>query len=556
MKIGGKLIQAFFLTLTIALFTGVTNSYAFTVKNGDTVIEQPDDVCWIQKTGVFYDGRLVTVNAFNGESAENGLSVELSAADLRESAVPFYYTGEIKFYIFVNNTSVFAELTKDDDAYLLKDCTCTLTNTGTEISSSDIRGGDYNPSEDDTLNDFDLDMAETLTPAEVIILVTGRYRGIFNKMLVTYDASGATNPDAGELPGTETPENPSQPETPPEPETPPAEPPATEDQSASEPVPAPTPEPSPQPEEVKPSEPAPEFHVPTEKETVVNQEAPEQQAPEKKETTITVNEQEATQEAKVTDPSSLKRTEVTITGEELKYYVSAVIPAGLDERAVSKLQKQISDTVDSLIGEISDNPSLAKERVSEETYRNIERALSEGKTLSAEVAIESTEKESVPKEDMEVLDAVTKEEEHTNLKIGRYFNISVKIKADDGEELGTYEEMPNTVLFTLPAPKDVPCPAGMEYVIIRIHKGEATIIPVTVNKDGSISFETDRFSAYALAVREVIDEEAAKAAGPISGEDGEDIKDFGKWFLRILVFAFSCGIIVILMGLKDTKKPK
>ncbi|MGN0348490.1 MAG: hypothetical protein ACI4DR_03045 [Roseburia sp.] len=37
------------------------------------------------------------------------------------------------------------------------------------------------------------------------------------------------------------------------------------------------------------------------------------------------------------------------------------------------------------------------------------------------------------------------------------------------------------------------------YQIIRIHNGQATVIPCAFAKEGSISFETDRFSTYALA---------------------------------------------------------
>ena len=97
----------------------------------------------------------------------------------------------------------------------------------------------------------------------------------------------------------------------------------------------------------------------------------------------------------------------------------------------------------------------------------------------------------------------------------------------------------------------------MEYVVIRIHGKETAILPVKVNRDGSLSFETDRFSSYALAVREVVDEETAKASGMDSAKTsvkGGDLMDFVKWFLRILLFAFASGTIVILSSFIDKKR--
>ena len=37
------------------------------------------------------------------------------------------------------------------------------------------------------------------------------------------------------------------------------------------------------------------------------------------------------------------------------------------------------------------------------------------------------------------------------------------------------------------------------YYIVRAHNGEATMLDVTENDDGTISFETDKFSTYSLA---------------------------------------------------------
>lgn len=42
------------------------------------------------------------------------------------------------------------------------------------------------------------------------------------------------------------------------------------------------------------------------------------------------------------------------------------------------------------------------------------------------------------------------------------------------------------------------------YYIVRIHNGEATILDATENGDGTISFETDKFSTYSLAYADTL----------------------------------------------------
>lgn len=540
MKSGAKTLKALLLAFAMALFMGATSSYAFTVRDGETVLESPDDKRWYQGIGIYADGRTVTVNFFEGSNAETGLRVELSASDLQPSVDTYPYVGEVKYFAFVNNVSIFAELSPEDDAVLLKDSTCTLINTGTEIPSEDIKGGTYtSPSNYEEINYDEIGTKELIA---FITFFLNRYEDVYNQMLVTYKPV-ETDPDDDDISGDDPIiiigdpppiENPDK-----EPENPPEEPPIVQE-------PTPEPEPTPAPEPVP--EVLPEIEIVKNEPIVATPPAPK--ASEQK-------KEEPGKFIKSEDTVIPKRIEATIIGEVLNHKVEATVPAGVDERSVSRLQKQISDTIDGLIQEISDNQDSVKERVSEETLNKIEKAISEGKEISAELVVEKVEPESVPADDIEAFVRVSTDNEHSNLKIGKYFNISVLIKTDDGEELGTYNEMTGKVTLTIPEPKDIPCPKGMEYVVIRIHGKETAILPVKVNRDGSLSFETDRFSSYALAVREVVDEETAKASGMDSAKTsvkGGDLMDFVKWFLRILLFAFASGTIVILSSFIDKKR--
>ncbi|MBR5762429.1 MAG: hypothetical protein IKX87_10450 [Lachnospiraceae bacterium] len=638
------------LTFALAFLVGFKTSYALTAKDGDTEIRPSYSGPWLERE--YYVGNTkIVIHLFDGNAAPSGLTVNLTADDLNDSWAPNPFTKKLekrekKYYIIIGGAVINAELTRHDDAVVLKDGTCVINNIGTEISNDEISGGTYIYPTDESGNhlyyEYDSEY-ENYDFFGNVRRYLEAYREVYNQMAVSYNTTPESAFDAiVKIPGNScvdieippfvsvasdkdmysyttkdtfedngnhryrysfhdadrvmtvsvnTPEgkvldkvlvgavevqwtenegtyyfniNESdyadsmvtvkvvikdagaeevEPELPKEPEEPIEEP--------KEPEP-PTEEPKPKEEqpEVKP-EVKEEVQTPAPEPESVPEPEPEPIKPEPRQEAQLFRE-----EHKKPSPTPKEEASETITtiGDEGDHVIVAIVPVGVDEEEIANFRKQVSETLSDLLQEISDNPEKAKERVSEETYANIERALSEGKSISAKVTVESAAEESIPERDMEILKQVAVDNEITNLKIGRYLNLSIMITTEDGEKLGTYNELTEKITFTLPKPKDIACPNGMEYVVIRVHEGVAEILPVTVNSDGSISFETDKFSSYALAVREVIDEETAKSASAEMEPPDDDIAEFIKWFLRILAFAFACGTIVILIGLTDKKK--
>ncbi len=640
------------LTFALAFLVGSKTSYALTAKDGDTEIQPSFNGPWLERE--YYVGNTkIVIHLFDGNAAPSGLTVNLAADDLNNSWAPNPFTKKLekrekKYYIIIGGAVIDAELTRHDDAVILKDGTCVLNNIGTEISNDEISGGAYMYPTDASGNNLYYEYDSEYENYDFFGNVRRyleAYREVYNQMVVSYNTTPESAFDAiAKIPGNscvdieippfvsvasdkdmysyttkdtfedngnhryrysfhdadramtvsvntpegkvldkvlvrdsevqwtesegtyyfninesdyadslvtvkvvikdagaeevepEKPEEPEEPiEEPKDPEPPVEEPKAEQPEvkpEVKEEVQTPAPEPAPEPE----PEPEP---------------APEPAEPEVRHKTQMLSD-----EMRKPKPQVKEKEPETITtiGDEGDHVIVAIVPVGVDEEEIANFRKQVSETLSDLLQEISDNPEKARERVSEETYANIERALSEGKSISAKVTVESATEESIPEQDMEILKQVTVDNEVTNLKIGRYLNLSIMITTEDGEKLGTYNELTEKITFTLPKPKDIACPNGMEYVVIRVHEGVAEILPVTVNSDGSISFETDKFSSYALAVREVIDEETAKAASAEMEPSDDDITEFIKWFLRILAFAFACGTIVILLGLTDKKK--
>lgn len=147
---------------------------------------------------------------------------------------------------------------------------------------------------------------------------------------------------------------------------------------------------------------------------------------------------------------------------------------------------------------------------------------------------------SVEAEDLKKIDEVLEEQKESNIKVLCYLDLSAYLEGINVTELT------EPITITIEAPKDMVCGEGMEYVVIRVHEGETTILPVTVNDDGTLSFENDKFSAFALAIREILDEKPAKAETIESVisivEQKEQNKNFLLWVIIVLGIAVVAGV--------------
>ena len=125
-----------------------------------------------------------------------------------------------------------------------------------------------------------------------------------------------------------------------------------------------------------------------------------------------------------------------------------------------------------------------------------EEIANESVVINTEVIVTTLKEEDVPESDME---AITKA--LGNKKVASYLDINILLTAvrKDGEtiELGNLNRLDKPMTFTIVIPEDLKA-EGRTYSVIRVHNGETTTLATTQNKDGSLSFTTDRFSTYAL----------------------------------------------------------
>lgn len=180
----------------------------------------------------------------------------------------------------------------------------------------------------------------------------------------------------------------------------------------------------------------------------------------------------------------------------------------IDEWIQKQVNSKLGDETTELISEIlQDNPQtkveikdLAKKDVDSEELKEIESALEDGYT-----AIE-------------------------------YYDISVLLQNGDGTKSVKVEQLDNKFKITLPAPTNLPKLKDgykRQFVIVRMHDGKAKLIDATVNEDGTLSFETDAFSTYAVAYNDV------KTSGTTENATNPQTSD------SIMIFA---GLLLISIG--------
>ena len=123
------------------------------------------------------------------------------------------------------------------------------------------------------------------------------------------------------------------------------------------------------------------------------------------------------------------------------------------------------------------------------------------------VTIDNQKEEQVPEEASKSINELAKEKE--NIIVVSFFDITLNVKNNvTGETLGTLSTLDNKIKFNMALPEELTKVAEgytRKYYVVRYHDGKSEIISASV--DGNIlSFESDKFSTYALAYEDVKDE--------------------------------------------------
>ena len=215
------------------------------------------------------------------------------------------------------------------------------------------------------------------------------------------------------------------------------------------------------------------------------------------------------------------------------------------EETCKKAEELVKELIEMLI--TGDNTQSG---ISEETAANIASAIEKGEEIVSEVVVKTVEAKKVPKADKNAVEKVLKDTAKGKTEVVQYLDLSVLICTEDGEVLGEYTELKETLKFTIAIPADVDVEGKTVYVV-RIHNDEVTILDTVMNADGTVSFETDRFSTYALVfeeevqaadVDEKVDMEAPAGVEVEEEEDNSSMLTIGAIAALLLSV---CSLIIV-----------
>lgn len=131
----------------------------------------------------------------------------------------------------------------------------------------------------------------------------------------------------------------------------------------------------------------------------------------------------------------------------------------------------------------------------------------EDKNIIVKVDISNQDSNDLSNEVIDNMDSELKNK-YAEAKVVGYFDVTLSIlDSDDGTVLGQLDELKNTIKLNVVLPeglKNVAEGYTRHYYILRYHDGEIQILDANVDGDGNyLTFESDKFSTYALAYNDV-----------------------------------------------------
>ena len=220
--------------------------------------------------------------------------------------------------------------------------------------------------------------------------------------------------------------------------------------------------------------------------------------------------------------------------------VDATKPVDKVEVGTTEATKDVlEETSKEILDAVAKDPTKVT-NVDKAVVEAIKNANDAGKkvVVSTAVKVETIDAKDAEKEFGKTHVALV-EEAADKATIAQYLDLSVLMTVQaDGTKVaeGEVSKLEKPITFTIAIPETLKKVAdGMtrNYFVIRVHGDEVTKIPAKVNADGTLSFETDVFSTYALAYEDV-----AKTENPKTGDAG-----IMPW-LVLMAIATACTAVL------------
>lgn len=232
-------------------------------------------------------------------------------------------------------------------------------------------------------------------------------------------------------------------------------------------------------------------------------------------------------------------TTVTTTLEENNTKTIEVVVYKIDVADKSTESTNVSEQVQTIVENIVSGKNTYN--LTSEQKQAIQEAVESGKVIEAEVKTNTVTEDTI-KEDSKKIDAVISE----NAKVATYYDINVILKdAGTNQEITKLTNLSDTIKITIDVPKDLPTlQEGYTRVfsVVRVHDGKAEKLATTDNGNNTVTFETDKFSTYALSYEDVVKKANTPENNTTNPTTGDNI------VLFVLIFATTITGAIIVIG--------
>lgn len=157
------------------------------------------------------------------------------------------------------------------------------------------------------------------------------------------------------------------------------------------------------------------------------------------------------------------------------------------------VKEQVGEAVQTEIEEIVEQIAEGKEtaQVSKETAQKLEEALKSGESIQSQIVAKNVSKDQVDQDEQKEISLKLDKTE----TVAQYLDLSIVLEAG-GTTIGTVNTLGKPIAFRIAVPKDLQ-KDGRTFSVVRVHNGKAEKLAAAYT-NGIVTFETDRFSTYAL----------------------------------------------------------
>lgn len=180
----------------------------------------------------------------------------------------------------------------------------------------------------------------------------------------------------------------------------------------------------------------------------------------------------------------------------------------------------------------------------------LKEALEAGKSVRIDVQLERLEEDKIKTEEIKALKEAAKDNNFV-----KFYDITLSMVADGTENLGTISEISNKITFKVLVPEEL-VKDGRTFFMYRYHDGKVEKLTGELDEENYFTFESDRFSTYALAYEDKVEEPTAGEQGtaeqqPVKGEKDETPKTGS---VDLVLVASVIVAVISIAGIAIVKK--